>query len=175
MARPLLCKAAGQSIMMIPLTNQADSLYDQEIKRVLLVEVNCQFAVRFETVLTEGRFEVLTATSAAQAEGRLTENRFDLVLLDLGLPADDLASLSEEISASNPFVAVIGTAAQPTLTPSAREFGVDLVVEKTVEPEGFLFSARRLCQESEAAQLNRIISNLRAVRAGVEEGGVVYR
>jgi DNA-binding response OmpR family regulator len=78
--------------------------------RVLLVEDTFSDAALFQRMLSKSKmpvFEVTSVTDLSSGKKALTENKFDVVLLDLGLPDSIGATTVAKLRAVDPSVAII--------------------------------------------------------------------
>jgi PAS domain S-box-containing protein len=89
-----------QSISDAP-ADQAPSLADKKQmavgKRILLVEDHEDTRTILESLLRRSKHEVKAAASAQEALKLATENRFDLVISDIGLPDESGITLMEQL------------------------------------------------------------------------------
>lgn len=101
--RPLV--AAGVAMR----ERTVSTVFDRSV-RLLLLEDSEDQAELIETLLWRGRgrYEVVSATSLAQARAELSEREFDIILSDLGLPdSDGLDTVRELLTATEASVPIV--------------------------------------------------------------------
>ena len=86
-----------------------------EVKRILLVEDELKIAEILRMGLSENAFEVEVAHDGKMGFELFTEHKFDLVVLDINLPAMNGVELCKHIRLTNPDVPVIMLTALGTL------------------------------------------------------------
>jgi DNA-binding NarL/FixJ family response regulator len=116
--------------------------------RVMLVEDHADFR-DFMTVLLgrEPDLEVVAqAGSLAEARNRVAAVRFDVAVLDLGLPDGNGADLIADLRGTNPGAAVLVLSANldPRSLERATEAGADEIMDKLASPAEVLGTIRRL-------------------------------
>jgi two-component system response regulator DevR len=89
---------------------------------------------------------VAQARSLAEARNRVAAVRFDVVVLDLGLPDGNGADLIADLRGTNPGVAVLVLSASldPRSLERANEAGADEIMDKLASPAEVLGTIRRL-------------------------------
>lgn len=131
--------------------------------RILLVEDNAQLAAGLRTLLTSSGHAVDHVADGASGEALALAERFDLIILDLGLPGMDGLSLLRRLRARRDQAAVLILTAQGS--PEDRIRGLDLGADDyMVKP----FDVGEF--EARVRSLLRRQAGLRA--ATVEIGGV---
>ena len=116
--------------------------------RIMLVEDRADF--RHLMVALLGRqpdLEVVAqAGSLAEARRHATSLRFDVAVLDLGLPDGNGADLIGDLRATNPGVAVLILSASldPENLRRANEAGADEILDKLAKPTEVVGAIRRL-------------------------------
>jgi DNA-binding response OmpR family regulator len=104
-----------------------------EPPRVLVVD-DCETSLRFQEYALAGRFEVRTARSGDEALAAARRERFDLVVLDLGLPdtpgLEVLRALRESDGA--PPVVVLTVQGSATSREEARQRGCAAYLTKPI-------------------------------------------
>lgn len=145
----------------MPLVNREQGSYDplssdQELS-VLLVEDNPADAELCETYLKEAfglRVEVVTCARLGQAEQLLSQRRFHVVLLDLGLPdssgIDSLVSLRSSIP-STPIIVLTGNRDSLIGIRAIREHAQDYCAKKDLN-SGSLYQSIRHAMERHRLQ-----------------------
>ena len=116
--------------------------------RVMLVEDHADFR-DFVSVLLgrEPDLEVVAqAGSLAEARNRVAAVRFDVVVLDLGLPDGNGADLIADLRGTNPGAAVLVLSASldPRSLERANEAGADEIMDNLASPAEVLGTIRRL-------------------------------
>jgi len=116
--------------------------------RVMLVEDHADFRDFMMVLLgREPDLEVVAqARSLAEARNRVAAVRFDVVVLDLGLPDGNGADLIADLRGTNPGVAVLVLSASldPRSLERANEAGADEIMDKLASPAEVLGTIRRL-------------------------------
>jgi DNA-binding NarL/FixJ family response regulator len=116
--------------------------------RVMLVEDHADFRDFMMVLLgREPDLEVVAqAGSLAEARNRAAAVRFDVAVLDLGLPDGDGADLIADLRGTNPSVAVLVLSASldPKSHERANDAGADEIMDKLASPAEVLGTIRRL-------------------------------
>lgn len=116
-------------------------------KRILLVEDNDLNRDLFKQIL-EGEYEILAAMDGATGFAKALEERPDLILMDLGLPALDGWEATRRIKAHDalkhiPVVAVTSHAMADDER-RARDAGCDDYLAKPIDEEELVAKIRKL-------------------------------
>jgi DNA-binding response OmpR family regulator len=88
--------------------------------RLLVVEDDESLGRSLVPILVENGYETALARTSTEARAMLQDTRFDLVLLDLGLPDTDGFEFCREISSDQPDL--------PVIIVTARDSDIDVVV-----------------------------------------------
>lgn len=116
--------------------------------RIMLVEDQADFRDLLALLLgREPDLEVVAqAGSLAEARGHAATLRFDVAVLDLGLPDGNGADLIEELRASAPGAAVLVLSASldPANLEKAKRSGADEILDKFARPEEIVDTIKRL-------------------------------
>jgi signal transduction histidine kinase len=127
------------------------------IKTVLVIEDNPGDARLLREMLCEAHFpEVLYAGTMVEAERHLSERRFDIILLDLGLPdAYGLAAVRRARAAAPniPLVVLTGMDDEELAAMSLREGAQDYLVKGQIESRGLLRALRYATERKRLEQL----------------------
>ena len=85
------------------------SIIESALRKTLILIVDDSFADRgtLKAILEERGYNVVTASTGAEALARVREKRFDIIFLDIRLPDIDGAQLFEQVKAIDPEAAVI--------------------------------------------------------------------
>lgn len=119
--------------------------------RVLIVADDADYLATlgdtFRT-LSDGRWQVHTAASAAQALELLKTEKMELVLLNLNLPMPDGVQLLGNLKRAQPPLKQVVMTALPTEEQRAASLaaGADLFLEKPVSPEGLKSVFEKVCE-----------------------------
>jgi diguanylate cyclase (GGDEF)-like protein/PAS domain S-box-containing protein len=120
----------------------------KSLKLVLLVEDNPGDARLFREMLNEADMrntEMLHAASMSEAERRLSEGSFDIVLLDLGLPdAQGMEAVrrARAVAPSIPLVVLTGLDDESIATQALQEGAQDYLIKGQIETRGLLRALR---------------------------------
>jgi DNA-binding NarL/FixJ family response regulator len=116
--------------------------------RIMLVEDRADFRHLMAAWLgREPDLEVVAqAGSLAEARHRAASLRFDVAVLDIGLPDGNGADLIGDLRAANPGVAVLILSASldPKILKRATEAGADEILDKFATPGELVGTIRRL-------------------------------
>lgn len=116
--------------------------------RILLVEDQADFRDLLALLLgREPEFEVVAqAGSLAEARTHAATLRFDVAVLDLGLPDGNGADLIEELHRAGPGAAVLILSASldPVNLEMAQRAGADEILDKFARPEEIVDAIKRL-------------------------------
>jgi DNA-binding NarL/FixJ family response regulator len=116
--------------------------------RVMLVDDQTDFRRLMEALLRrQADLEVVAqAGSLAEARSHATTVRFDVAVLDLGLPDGTGADLIAELRRANPSVAVLILSANlnPKSLEKAIQAGADEILDKFATPGEVLSAIRRI-------------------------------
>src|SRR5881296_1612118 len=97
----------------------------------LVVADEADFRERLSLHVARGGYEILQAASLEEARRHLAEARFDVVLLDLGLPDGDGIELlrDEQVAAQSEFIVITGNASVPSAVQASREGALDYLTK----------------------------------------------
>jgi DNA-binding NarL/FixJ family response regulator len=116
--------------------------------RIMLIEDHADFRDLMTVLLgREPDLEVVAqAGSLAEARNHAAAVRFDVAVLDLGLPDGNGADLIADLRGTNPGAAVLVLSASldPRSRERATEAGADEVMDKLASPADVLGTIRRL-------------------------------
>jgi DNA-binding NarL/FixJ family response regulator len=119
--------------------------------RVMLVEDQADFRHLMQALLArQPDLEVVAqASSLAEARGRAAMVRFDVAVLDLGLPDGNGADLIADLRGANPDAAVLVLSASldPASLERAAEAGANEIMDKLATPGELIGAIRRLGTE----------------------------
>jgi DNA-binding response OmpR family regulator len=131
-------------------------------RRILVVEDDEFVQGLLATLLEETGFSATRAGTARELRAACTQESFDLVLLDLGLPDEDgLVTLRKLRSGSNVPVIVLTHRKGLDDRLAALEIGADNFVTKPVDPRELILRVSRVIDRSTAGRpdgaVNRIV------------------
>lgn len=115
--------------------------------RVLIVDDEPGIRVLLHMALAEYGHECEEAADGSEALLRLSSNNFDLVLLDLAMPAVGGIEVLEALHSGQvdrPIVAVVTAVKTPELHEKAMKLGCSLFVTKPFEPKQLVRRLERL-------------------------------
>jgi DNA-binding response OmpR family regulator len=116
--------------------------------KVLLVENEPDIRRLVSYVLVAEGFEVTEAYDAPQADARLEEGRFDIILLDLMLPGEDGYSFCRRIKARGDCrdvpVVMISARVMPEEIRRGLECGAAAYITKPYDPRSLAGDIRRI-------------------------------
>jgi len=116
--------------------------------QLLLVEDNRQLVELLTVSLTKAGFSVSVAESAGQAHDRLAQGRFDILVVDLGLPdadTDSPASVAAAGRAAGVRVIICSAAGRGT-DELAERIDADAYLAKPFDIEDLVATVRRLLE-----------------------------
>jgi CheY-like chemotaxis protein len=125
-------------------------------ERVLLVDDDRSVRESLRKVLEEENYEVSLARNAEEAWERLTREKTDLLLLDLGLPRRNGWDAFERITSANPFLPIIMITGQPHQYSMAMAAGVGALMEKPLDVAQLLQTMQDLLSEAAITRLRRL-------------------
>lgn len=139
-------------------------------RKVLVVLNEPTLRLGFAYALSSSRTAVDTASTGIEALERLAGSRFDLVILDLGMPGMDGIRVIEILRGSgNPLPVVLCTTLQrPHATLRALSLGVVDFLLKPAQPSDI----RKVVEFVLGPPRNRLAEALRAVRGGDTETAI---
>lgn len=118
------------------------------LTRVMLVDDHPDFRNLMVALLeSQPDLEVTSqAGSLAEVRSQVTEAKFDVVVLDLGLPDGNGADLIEELHEANPdgSVLIMSASLHPTNIERAMRAGAAEVLDKLSSPKEVIGTVRRL-------------------------------
>lgn len=118
------------------------------LTRVMLVDDHPDFRNLMVALLeSQPDLEVTSqAGSLAEVRSQVTEAKFDVVVLDLGLPDGNGADLIEELHEANPdgSVLIMSASLHPTNIERAMRAGAAEVLDKLSPPKEVIGTVRRL-------------------------------
>jgi two-component system response regulator DesR len=116
--------------------------------RIMLVEDRVEFRLLLADLLGRQRELEVVAQAGSLAEARrlATAVKFEVAILDMGLPDGNGAGLIAELREANPGVAVLILSASldPSNLERATEAGVDQILDKFASPTEVVAAVRRL-------------------------------
>ena len=151
--------------------------------RILLVEDDLMIAAAVDEALTEAGARVARASSGWEATGRLSQEAFDMVLLDLGLPGKDGMSVLAELRQRDKTLPVIIITARDGLNDrlAGLDAGADDYVLKPFHMSELLARMRAVLRrkQCDSGHSARTLTNgvlvldcdTKTVRVCDEEGG----
>ncbi len=117
-------------------------------RRVMLIDDQADFRHLMAVLLDrQADLEVVAqAGSVAEARSHAAAVRFDVAVLDIGLPDGNGADLIGDLRAANPGVAVLILSASldPKILKRATEAGADEILDKFATPGELVGTIRRL-------------------------------
>ncbi len=117
-------------------------------RRVMLIDDQADFRHLMAVLLDrQADLEVVAqAGSVAEARSHAAAVRFDVAVLDIGLPDGSGADLIGDLRAANPGVAVLILSASldPKILKRATEAGADEILDKFATPGELVGTIRRL-------------------------------
>ena len=117
--------------------------------RILIVEDDAAIRVTLATYLTENRFVVHQADSAAAARATLASNGIDLALLDINLPGEDGLSLCRDFRATTDMAIIMVTAQKAEIDRIVGlELGADDYIPKPFNPRELLARIRSVLRRT---------------------------
>jgi len=125
-------------------------------KKILLVDDDSAIRRLLLRVLSGEGYSVLTAVNGEEALEFASAAKFDLVLLDLNMPAKDGWETFEELSELHPLLPVIVITARPNQIFPALAAGVGALLEKPLDFTRLLEEIPRLLQEPRQTRLARL-------------------
>lgn len=128
-------------------------LNGKTLHRILLVEDD-PFVSALSAAFLKKHYDVAVATDAATALKTLTRHRFELVLLDLGLPDEDGLVLARQIRAKYKDVSIIFLTSRDTKEDmlAGLEVGGDDYILKPFDPDILLARMTAVLRRSNAGQ-----------------------
>jgi two-component system chemotaxis response regulator CheY len=125
-------------------------------KRVLVVDDDAAVRQSISKVLEGAGYEVAAASEGGDAVRQFGSARFDLVLLDLNLPARSGWDVFEHLTTRYPLVPIIIITAMPDQYQTARAAGVGALMEKPIDVPALLKTMGELLVEPKEARLRRL-------------------
>lgn len=151
----------------------ADTSATDAAKRVLIVEDDRDIAALLTLHLRDAGFAPVASHSGYDALGRLMDERFDLIVLDLMLPEVDGLSLCKVVRAQphyTPILILSAKAGEPERV-LGLESGADDYVEKPFSPREVLARVKALLRRYAAAEQAVQERPLEAGALRLEPGG----
>lgn len=127
--------------------------------KILVVDDDRPVLESLTKLLRAEHYEVYPARDAIEAIDCFNSKRFDLVVLDINLGADNGWKVFETMTATNPFVPTIVITAEWGQREKAVTLGVEGLIEKPIDVPVFLKMIRELLAETTEAKLKRICGN----------------
>jgi CheY-like chemotaxis protein len=157
------------------LAADAPSVSSQRAKeKILLVDDEHAIRQMLTRLLTGEGYNVLPATSGAEALEFASHADFDLVLLDLNMPGQDGWETYDQITAQNPLLPVIVITARPNQRLAALAAGIGALMEKPLDLQRLVLTIRDLLDEPDNVRLARMAgrpSRFRYIRPVARESG----
>lgn len=125
-------------------------------KKILLADDDPGVRSALRRVLESEEYEVVTSANGRETAAKFTQERPDLVLLDLNMPDWDGWEVFKLMSADQPLVPVIIITAQPQQYVHAANLGVDAIMEKPLDLPCLLKTIAEYLAESEKERLHRL-------------------
>jgi len=124
--------------------------------RILVVDDDEAVRESIGMVLRAAGYGVLTAVDGQQALERVTENRIELLLLDLGLPVKSGWEVFERIATEQSTIPIIIMTGQPNQQFAALAAGASVLMEKPLDVVSLLRCIRELLAEPVEKRLSRL-------------------
>jgi DNA-binding response OmpR family regulator len=122
-------------------------------RKILLVDDDPAILQILNRLLGEENYLVMTAANGAEAFELLGATKFDLVLLDLNIPAQNEWETFEQISKKDPLLPVILLTTRFNRTfPAALAVGAGVLMEKPLNFVKLFNTIRNLLEESAEAR-----------------------
>ena len=114
---------------------------------ILVVDDEENFRTLLRWFLSQRGYDVVTASSTAEALGSLTSLSFSVALLDIRLGSDDGLTLLEQLRQRSPDVKVVMMTAYPTATAIRQSYrhGASKFLTKPVDLADLLRTIQGLC------------------------------
>ncbi len=123
---------------------------------ILLVDDEANIRRALEMILSAAGYAIAEAASAKEAERKLAQQRFDLMLLDIAMPEMDGLELLKRISAlpERPIVIMVsGNATLENAVAATREGAYDFI-EKPVTKDKLLLTVKNALAQKQLAEEN---------------------
>lgn len=127
--------------------------------KILVVDDDRPVLESLTKLLKAEHYDVYPARDGIEAIDCFNSKRFDLVVLDINLGADNGWKVFETMTATNPFVPTIVITAEWGQREKAVTLGVEGLIEKPIDVPVFLKMIRELLAETTEAKLKRICGN----------------
>ena len=124
--------------------------------KLLLVDDDVSIRKILLRLLADDGYEVESAPNGEQALEMISNQAFDLVLLDLNMPEMDGWETFEQLAEKHPLLPVMIITARSNQIASARAAGVSALLEKPLDCRRLLDEIPRLLAEPRQARLARL-------------------
>jgi DNA-binding NtrC family response regulator len=125
-------------------------------RRILLVDDDPSIRQILSKLLSEEDYLVLTASNGVEAQELIKVAKFDLVLLDLCMPAENGWETFAKLLTNNPLLPVILITAYPSQLFSALAAGTGALLEKPLDFTKLSDTIRNVLQEPQEVRLARV-------------------
>lgn len=121
--------------------------------QIIVVEDELNYAKMIKMRLEAVGYKVTIANDAYSGTQQIIKNDFDLIILDLNMPAGGGFSLLERIrkfpaKASLPVIILTGSNVNEETVRNAKNLGVSAIFSKPYDPPKFLRAVEKLVQRS---------------------------
>ena len=124
--------------------------------KLLLVDDDAAIRRILLRLLADEGYEVESVPNGELALETISQNAFDLILLDLNMPEMDGWETFEQLAEKHPLLPVMVITARPNQMASARAAGVGALLEKPLDCRRLLDEIARLLAEPRQARLARL-------------------
>ena len=121
-------------------------------RNILVVDDEAQIRDLLNIYLKRQGFTVATAATSEETRQKITQQSFDLVVLDISLAGEDGLKLLAELKAEHPNVKVVmltGMGFVEDLLQEAHQKGADGYVSKVLPLDELLLTIQRILRSSE--------------------------
>ena len=115
--------------------------------KILIVEDNEMNMKLFSDILTYQKYEIDKAYNGKEAFDKLTDNKYDLVILDIQLPIMDGFRVIKKLKENNvelPKILIASACAMDSDKLKAKEFGIKNYITKPIDIKKFLMTVKEM-------------------------------
>ena len=135
---------------MAPESRQETHNLTDEAAHILVIDDDQRICELIQRYLSENGFRVTTAASAAAARKKMKSLVFDLITLDVMMPAEDGMTFIQSLSEPPP-VLMLTALSKPEKRIDGLEAGADDYLSKPFEPKELLLRIQKLLNRAQAA------------------------